>query len=210
MRKENPVHSQIGADIMRIEELRARIKLTFELRHRSSGHLEAWHRACVAYRRQIHDLSYPGGRARWEAFRNGDTSENEVAISYLEVDPWLDGSGYQKEVIWQRLKRRELSSRALRRLEQVALNYLNVFAHRHFWSMVRFVRIRAGEGFWAKVELLSNSSERSPSAIKATWLLLARRNHPVRRWIGYACAESPSSPSSGVELDFKAHLLVSE
>lgn len=208
MRKENTVHSQIFADIKRIQELRARIQLTFELRHRSSGHLDAWHRACVEYRRQIHDLSYPGGLARWEAFKNGDTSENEVAISYLEVDPWLDGSGYKKEVIWQRLKRRELCSRALRRLEQVALNYLNLFAHRHFWSMVRFVRIRAGEGFWAKVEVLSSSSERSPSAIKATWLLLAGRNHPVRRWIGYARSGSPSSPSSNVDLDFRARLPV--
>ena len=114
---------------------------------------------------------------------SGDSSEVEVAINYLEADPWHFRSGYQKEAIWDQLKKSSRNPRDLRRLEQIALGYLPRRAYRHFWYMARFVRRRATEDFWSEVEQLSTSTTRTPESIKATWLVLARSNRPVQAWI---------------------------
>jgi hypothetical protein len=179
----SPSPRAIRANAERLQELHKKIGETFERRSRSSSDHEAWSRACADFHRHFAELAYPGGDARWYALMGGDSSEINVAINYLEADPWHFRSGYQKEAIWHHLKKSPLDSRQLKHLEQIALGYLPRRAYRHFWYMARFVRQRAGVTFWTEVERLSQSVYRTPASIKATWLVLARTNQPVQAWI---------------------------
>lgn len=202
----SPSIRTIRTNSERLHELHRNIHETFKLRSRSRKDHDAWERACEEFHLQYDLLSYPGGAERWLALMAGDSSEIEVAIDFLEADPWHFRSGYQKEAIWDRLKKSELASRDLRRLEQVALSYLPRRAYRHFWYMARFVRLRAGENFWSAVERQSESTIRTPESIKATWLVLARANRPVQEWIRSEAWKARYEPGYVPQMDFFGRL----
>jgi hypothetical protein len=197
-----PSPRAIRANAERLHELHQRTRETFKHRSRSGSDHEAWSRSCADFHRQFDELSYPGGTERWLAFMKGDTSEVEVAINYLEADPWHFRSGYQKETIWNRLKKSYLQPRELLRLEQITRGYLPRRAYRHFWYMVRFVRLRAGESFWSDVEQLSLSETRTPESVKATWLVCARANLPVQQWISHERWQPRWKPGYVPNMDF--------
>jgi hypothetical protein len=198
----SPSPRAIRANAERLHQLHERIDETFKHRSRSSSELEAWKRACADFHRQFDELSYPGGAERWAALMRSDSSEIEVAINYLEADPWHFRSGYQKEAIWDRLKKVPLLPGQLRQLEHIALAYLPRRAYRHFWYMVRFVRLRARDEFWSEVERLGMSTVRTPETIKATWLLLARANRPVQQWIRTEQWRPTREPGHAPNMDF--------
>ncbi|MGV3681123.1 MAG: hypothetical protein ACO1PM_15575 [Acidovorax sp.] len=123
-----------------------------------------------------------GGQA-WEQFIDGCSADVGCAPAFLQADPWYHRSGYHKQVVWHRFKRTLLTREELQLLEGVALDYLGRLVRREFWCMLRFVRLRAGAGFWQRVEQMASDPVRLAPAIKATWLVLARQNEPVPRAI---------------------------
>lgn len=187
----------------RLHALHRRVHSTARLRARSDQHHEAWQRACADFHGQFDVLAWPGGATRWAALLRGDTAEIEVAIDYLDVDPMHFRSGYRKERIWQRLNQSALSDDQLRRLERIGLAYLARQTRREFWHMVRFARRRAGAQFWSEVETLSAAPARTPEAIKATWLVLARDNAPVRVWIARERLRPQWEPGRAPDVDFR-------
>lgn len=68
--------------------------------------------------------------------------------------------------------------------------------------MAKYMRLRGGPEFWATVQGLATSTERTPSAIKATWLLLVRENAPVRRFIWRELLRAKYEPGYVPTLDF--------
>jgi len=186
----------------RLESLHARIGETVKHRSRSARDREVWSRACSAFHSQFADLAFPGGLRAWSAFMSGDSAETETALVYLEVDPWHFRSGYQKEMIWDRFKKMHLAPPELRRLEHVALAYLPKRAYRHFWYMARFACLCATDSFWSEIASLSEASSRTPQSIKATWLVLARSNLPVRDWISTELFRARYESGYHANLDF--------
>jgi hypothetical protein len=169
---------QIRKNAEAIELLRSRVHETAKCRGRSQSDKEAWVRACEQFHAQYPGLMFPGGPVRWAAFLAGDSAEIETAIAFLQSDPWFFRSGYLKQIIWRRLKRFPLSTEQQRQLERIALAYLQKRIYQEFWEMVRFVRMRGSPEFWNAVAGLASANYR------ARWLLLARRNFPVKNWVG--------------------------
>ena len=118
----------------------------------------------------------------WSAFRAGDGEGIAHALLFLEVDQVTLRSGYLKVDIWDRLKQYVLAPETAQRLEAIALAYLDRRIRREFWHMVNFMRLRGSPAFWEQVaRRAADGSE--PAARKAGWMLLARDNAPVRRWV---------------------------
>ena len=152
------------------------------MRSQSGAALEAWKRACKEFHGRYNELFYPGGLARWKAYLNGEMCESDTAIEILDPGVSYFRSGYLKEDIWRKMKRAPLSSKQLRRLESIALEYLPCRLRREFWSMARFAVFRGSDAFWEQVKALAENPQVF-GAEKAGWLLVARSGRDVRRMV---------------------------
>ena len=173
----------IRRSAVEIERLRGRVHELVVFRSRSPADRDAWAAACAQFHKAFEELSFPGGNAQWQGFVEGEAASFEVAVAFVEVDPQFFRSGYMKQYIWNRLKRASLTTDQERRLEDLALQYLSKPIRREFWHMVRYVRIRGSESFWKTISMLAAGSDVSLST-RAQWLMLARKNFPVRNWVG--------------------------
>lgn len=176
--------TQVRANAERLRVLHARIHATVKLRDRSAADRAVWQAACAAFHDQFGDLFFPGGEAAWSAFLASDAWGIACALVFLEVNEVTFRSGYRKQEVWERLKKIDLAPDDKRRLEDIALSYLDQRVRREFWHMVNFMRLRGTESFWQRVAVHADGT--GPSAHKARWMLLARTNAPVRRWVGDA------------------------
>ncbi|GLQ94194.1 hypothetical protein [Dyella acidisoli] len=180
----NDLAAEIRTNADAISRLWKRVYETLKHRGRSKKDREVWSSACEEFHRCFPMLFFPDGPERWAAFLNGDSSEINTVITFLEVDPWFFRSGYMKQTIWDKLKKLVLTSKDERRLEAVAARYLHKRAQREFWHMARYMRTRGSEAFWEAMEALA-SRHTDELGLKASWLVLAKRNLPVRNLIGY-------------------------
>lgn len=166
-----------------------------------------WQDACTDFHGAYGALFFPGGEQAWAQFIDGSSPDVGCALAFLQADPWYHRSGYHKQVVWHRLKRTVLTREELQLLEGVALDYLGRRVRREFWHMVRFVRLRAGAGFWQRVEQMASDPVRSAQAIKATWLVLARQNLPVHRAIAREVRRARYQTGYQAVLDFRNRLV---
>lgn len=194
---------QIAANAESLRNLNRRIQETFARRSLSNKERTEWSNACALFHSNYDLLFYPGGEWRWAAFLARDSSEVETAITFLEVDPFFFRSGYMKQVMWNRLKSAELTRSQSARLEEVAIQYVRRRVRREFWHMARFVRLRASENFWRRIDGLRASNELSVRT-KAEWLALAMRNWPVRGWINSEMLSTRYKANYSPQLDFRA------
>ena len=198
-----PSRDLVLANAKRLRELNARISETVKLRSRSAAERAEWELACSNFHAQFGNLFFPGGEAAWESFVQSERSGVEAALVFLEADPRSFRSGYIKQIVWDRLKRfAALSAHDLSRLESVAFEYLQKPALREFWHMCKFMRLRGSSQFWSHVESLAADPMRQPPAVKASWLLLARANLPIRRKIQSELRHAKYNPAHQPKLDF--------
>jgi hypothetical protein len=178
----NDQAEQIRVNAITLDRLHKRIHETFRLRDQSKADRNRWENACAEFHRTYPNLFFPGGSARWQAFLQRDTGELEAAVTFLEIDPWFFGSGYMKQLIWDRLKRAPLTSKQERRLETVAIAYVQHRVQREFWHMARYMRVRGSTAFWEAMTSLA-AKQAGELSTRAGWLVLARQNMPVRNCI---------------------------
>jgi hypothetical protein len=189
---------QVRANAHRLRLLHARILETVKLRSTSPAE---WEAACADFHAQFGDLFFPNGEVGWSDFVSIKGHGIELALLFLEVDQYTFRSGYHKEFVWKRLKKLPLSTEAQDRLEKVGLMYLQKRVHFEFWSMVNFMRLRGSPRFWQNVEILAKTGAGGVGR-KARWMLLARNNAPVRRWISSELSQARYEPGYVPRLDF--------
>jgi hypothetical protein len=196
------LHALALRNAKELRRLNGRIGET--LRHRSSSAAgrAAWESACKEFHDRFDELFFPGGEPAWSRFIRGEAAFVENALAFLEADPWSVRSGYHKQVIWRYLKRLSLREEDGRRLEDIALLYLQKRVRWEFWHMAKYMRLRGRPEFWETVEALALSTERTAGAIKATWLVLVRANAPVRRCIGRELLRAKYETGYAPALDF--------
>ena len=185
--------SQLAANAKIADQLWRAVHETAERRGRSEADRDIWIKACEEFHRTYPDLIFPWGYQRWEAFLARDSSELDTAIAFLEVDPRFFRSGYLKQIIWDKLKRAELSPKQERRIEAVALSYLQKRVQREFWHMTRYVRLRGSSIFWEALESIA-AKRNGETSMKANWLLLAKKNIAVRQWVGHEFSRARYEP----------------
>jgi len=194
---------QIHSNAERLRALNSRINETVRHRSDSPAKRAEWQAACAEFHEQFDQLFFPGGTSGWSAFLANSAEGVELALLFLEVDQYTFRSGYHKQIVWDRLKKLHLAPQELQRLEETAIAYLHKRVRREFWHMVRFARLRASSSFWQRIERLAADEACTPVTVKARWLLLARRNLPVRQWIGRELFRPRYQPGYIPQLDFQ-------
>lgn len=161
----------IAANAEKLRVIQKAIHETFRKRDRSREEYDEWSAACDVFHEQYDDLFYPGGGEQLGALRRCDPAAIEIALDFLEVDPWYFRSGYHKEYIWTYLPQCSLSSDQFTRLEAVAHVYLRRRISREFWYMCRVMSRFASTTFWEQIRIIAKEKEDQPEGIRASYLV---------------------------------------
>jgi hypothetical protein len=106
----------IAEHAARLRAMHAEIHRTFRLRPHGPDH----HTACGAFHAGYDALAWPGGlRSGLGKLGRLEPEAVEVAVQFLEEDPWFYRSGYVKEEVVRRLKHAPLTPKQLARLASV-------------------------------------------------------------------------------------------
>src|SRR5579871_4262691 len=93
-----------------LEKLNQRVLDLSRRRRESPETTAAWREAAQTFHVNYDRLAFPGGLAReFERLRNGEPEAIELAVQYLEANPWYFRSGYHKAEILKFLKRHSLT-----------------------------------------------------------------------------------------------------
>jgi len=103
----------------------------------------------------------------------------EMAIRFLEADPWFFRSGYIKEDLIRYLSRAEFREDQLSRLRQVILTHIQGPDAREFRSYCRLARVVNDPGFLQQVSTLAASPV--PSVSRHAQWVLKHLNQPTRK-----------------------------
>lgn len=107
-----------------------------------------------------------------ELLRGGDDTKLELAIAFLEVDPWFHGSGYAKVRMIRYIKPQILTRRDILRLQNVVLNMV---AHRNGQDFRAYCRLaRKVDGPEMREELTQRLTHADANVRRrAKWVLEA-------------------------------------
>src|SRR6266550_3381908 len=98
--------SLIAANANLLRAMRDEIESTWLHRNEGLEQRQAWSGACRRFSESYERLAYPGGlEAGFAQLAQGDSEALELAVQFLEEDPWYYRSGHIKERLIQRIKR---------------------------------------------------------------------------------------------------------
>jgi len=84
--------------------------------------MAAWKEAARVFHESYDRLAFPGGIAReFELLKAGEPTAIEMAVCFLEADPWYFRSGYHKADFLRLLRKHPLSDDQCARLRDVIL-----------------------------------------------------------------------------------------
>jgi hypothetical protein len=105
-----------------LEKLREQVYETVRHRNEGSQQMAAWQEASRSFFAAYDQLAFPGGLNRqFELLRTGDPSAVEMAVRFLEANPWYFRSGYHKADILKLLQKQPLSDDHCAQLRWVIL-----------------------------------------------------------------------------------------
>ena len=146
-----------------IAEHAERLRALHEAIHRAwrlKPHGAAHHAACRAFHVRFDALAFPGGlEAGRERLKRLDPSTVEVAVQFLEEDPWFHRSGYLKEEIVRRLKQAELTQTQRNRLAEVVERSLVQGTGRLARHLARLAPCITSSAFVAGVGIQARSTQ---------------------------------------------------
>lgn len=154
----------------KLNDLKSRIHDTFREKHLSENKWQDWEHACEEFHKRFDMLVFPGGHQNLSRIRLGDIVACEAAIDYLEADPYHFRSGYLKKDLWRWLRRVDLASSAVGRLERTALSYLHKMIGREFGEMCKTMAKFGRADFWKEVAIRANLED-GPEKLRADLLL---------------------------------------
>lgn len=122
-----------------LERLRERVHKMSRERGKSREQMAAWQEAARAFHESYDKLAFPGGLSReFELLRNGDASAIEMAIRFLEANPWYFRSGYYKADILKMLRKHPLSLDQCDRMRNLILERVRGLPVREMRAYARF------------------------------------------------------------------------
>lgn len=154
-----------------IKEAHENVDKTFKLREQDRTSWKIWLDACRRFRdlftaAHLDSSFYPNE----DALRIGEEAAVEVAIKYLELDPYYFRSGYSKERILRILKKLELSKKQQDRLRNVILSKVDSHDCREFRAYCRLAKKLNDEGLLKRLKQRSGSLDEGVKR-RAIWML---------------------------------------
>jgi len=98
---------------------------------------EGWQKRVAEDHPEINAVYPPGFWRAYRRFCAGDTAGMEMAVTFLEDDPWVFGSGCIKEDFIHALKHMEIPGRYISRLHRVVLSVVDRRDGREFRDYCR-------------------------------------------------------------------------
>ena len=161
-----------------LQKLHQRVHEEFRRRSESSERMAAWTEAARCFHESYDRLAFPGGIAReFELLKAGDPTAIEMAVRFLEADPWYFRSGYHKANFLRLLRKQALSDDQCARLRHVILKHVHGRPLREVRAYCRFAPKVTNAAFEeAVMSLVQDSNRRVARA--AQWILhcLKREN----------------------------------
>jgi len=143
----------------KLRELQSAVKATFTDRHLGEKQKEAWKEAGRRFHDNYDKLASPGGLAKaMSLLAAGDPATTEVAVDFLEADPWFFRSGYIKADVIKHLCRASLNRDAKKRLQRVVIARIHGQDTREFRAYCRLARAVCDATFHTKIAELGTSS----------------------------------------------------
>jgi hypothetical protein len=169
---------------------------------------DAWHDAVVAFRAAI-AAAYPAGfwdsmGRRYERLAHGEPDAIEMAVFFLESDPWFDRSGYVKEALLKRLKRLPLTPRIAARLHRVLLAAVDGRDRREFRRYCWLARSLVTPDLTRALRERLTSADAGVRR-RAEWMLAAVERRPVRSEVmaAHAAWYRPAWEAAAAGVDFQ-------
>jgi len=154
-----------------LRSLHNEIEVTFADRNRNEEHYQLWAQACQRFHSSFDRLAFPGGlEQELSLLKRGDAQAIEMAVRYLEANPWFFRSGYIKEELLQRLKRVALSENQRERLRVVIVERINNGSGREFRRYCKLAKALMNSTFEAKVRQAMMSNDVNVSR-RAGWVM---------------------------------------
>jgi len=100
----------------------------------------AWQARVAQDHSEVNAVYPPGFWKGYAQFCAGDASKLEMAVAFLEADPYVFGSGCVKEDFIHALKHMDLPPSALQRLQRVVLSVVDTRDGREFRDYCRLAR----------------------------------------------------------------------
>lgn len=116
------IHTEIRKAAMEWEALRAKIEDALPQRAVSEEGFRIWCEACDAWHSYESILDTFWKPESLQSLEAGDPELLEIALAFVEVDPYYFRSGYLKKRLFRRLKRLKLSNAHRQRLLQGILD----------------------------------------------------------------------------------------
>ena len=159
------------ANATELEKLRERVDETFRRRSESPKNMAAWQEATRAFHAAYDKLAFPGGlNTEFERLRVGDATAIEMAIQFLEANPWYFRSGYHKANILKMLRKHPLSDDQFARMRKVVLERVGGRPVREMRAYVRFAPKVSTPEFEAEIVNIAENANRE-AARHAQWVL---------------------------------------
>ena len=154
-----------------IRELEKTIEATYVDRDLDEKHYQAWAEACERFRKSFDRLAFPGGlEQEIDLLKRGDGQAVEMAVRYLEADPWFFRSGYIKEQLMRELRKVSLTEDQGDRLRQVIMDRIKTGGGREFRRYCRLAKDLSTAKFVAEVGEAMKSEDANISR-RAGWVM---------------------------------------
>jgi hypothetical protein len=154
-----------------LQKLHQRIHEEFSHRSESPERMAAWKEAARVFHESYDRLAFPGGIAReFELLKAGDPTAIEMAVRFLEADPWYFRSGYHKADFLRLLRKHALSDDQSSRLRDVILKRVRGRPVREVRSYCRFAPKVTNAAF--ESEVVSIAQDSNGRTARAAQLLL--------------------------------------
>ena len=159
------------ANAAELERLQKAMHDASRLRSEGPQQVEKWHEAARAFHAAYDRLAFPGGITKeFELLQNGDAQAIEMAVRFLEADPWYFRSGYHKETFLRALRKQLLSDDQCARLRRVILSHVRGGYRRETRAFCRFATRVADREFEAEITAIAENSNRYASR-HAQWVI---------------------------------------
>jgi len=130
-----------------------------------------WKKAARAFHESYDTLAFPGGITRqFELLKTGDPEAIEMAVRFLEADPWYFRSGYHKADLLKLLRQQPLTDDQCARLRSLILERVRGRPVRETRAYCRFAPKVTNAGFESEVTTIAQHSNRT-AARHAQWIL---------------------------------------
>jgi hypothetical protein len=167
-----------------LQKLHAKVRETFRGRNESPSTRDAWQKACATFHSSYDQLAFPGGLAReFTQLDQQDPNAIEMALRFLEANPWYFRSGYLKEELLARFKKLPLTHDQIARLRKVILERIQGRPVREMRAYTRLAPRVTNPEFEAELRRIAEGGNRI-AARYAQWAIQCLKSRKAKYLLG--------------------------